>query len=206
MNRTDAKEALRHDIRRRLETADFSVLDTHGIPEFLESGWYQDAGCILAFASMKREPDTTALVRAAVRDCKILGLPRVRGRDLVFHRIDSTAYPVQTGPFGIQEPSPSVPVLRLEEITQHNVVVIVPGLAWDRSGARLGRGGGFYDRFLSTLVSYPVHPARIRTVSFCLEFQIVPEIPVGEHDQLIDVIVSPKETILAHVHRSMLDI
>ncbi|HPC44847.1 MAG TPA: 5-formyltetrahydrofolate cyclo-ligase [Candidatus Latescibacteria bacterium] len=68
-------------------------------------------------------------------------------------------------------------------------VVIVPGVAFDRSGNRLGMGGGFYDRFLSTVTTPKIALAHA--------FQIVDAVPVNSHDRRVDLIVTPDEVIRA---------
>lgn len=68
-------------------------------------------------------------------------------------------------------------------------VVIVPGVAFDRSGNRLGMGGGFYDRFLSTVATPKIALAHA--------FQIVQAVPVNSHDRRVDLIVTPDEVIRA---------
>ena len=63
-------------------------------------------------------------------------------------------------------------------------LVLVPGMAFDRSGRRLGRGGGFYDRFLARLA-----PGTLK-IGFCFRCQVLEEIPTSDHDRLVDAIVT----------------
>jgi 5-formyltetrahydrofolate cyclo-ligase len=90
------------------------------------------------------------------------------------------------GPRGILEPDPnrckSVPVECLD-------IVIIPGIAFDEKGGRLGSGDGYYDRFVPKL------PITTRKVSIAFEDQIIPQIPMESHDKHVDIIVTNERTI-----------
>ena len=93
---------------------------------------------------------------------------------------------LRTGPHGVREPAAgdAIPLAALG-------VVLVPGLAFDDAGRRLGRGGGFYDRLLAEL------PAETRRIGVCFDEQRVDVIPVEQHDQCVDVVVTPAEIVEA---------
>ena len=94
-------------------------------------------------------------------------------------------------PFGIREPPPESPVLRLDEISDCSVMVIVPGVAFDRGKSRLGRGGGYYDRFLRRLES----KSRVQyLLGVCFYEQLVPEVPWGSHDIPVNGVVTDRYT------------
>lgn len=110
--------------------------------------------------------------------------PKVRkgSKVLSFHELLEGG-PVVSGPLGVREPASSDPV-PLEEID----VFIVPGAAFDVSGGRLGRGGGYYD---ATLVAAP----RALRVGFGFDEQVVPAIPMLPHDAPLDWIVTPSRKL-----------
>ena len=85
-----------------------------------------------------------------------------------------------TGRHGLREPPPDASLLELNEIG----LVVVPGLGFSAGGARLGRGGGFYDRFLARL------PAGTETVGLVLSCQLMDEIPTDAHDRAVDMVVT----------------
>jgi 5-formyltetrahydrofolate cyclo-ligase len=74
-------------------------------------------------------------------------------------------------------------------------LIIIPGLAFDHSGNRLGRGGGFYDRFLASLPSAPHQPTPIR-LAVAFHHQLLPAIPTDAHDHPIDALITEREQIL----------
>ena len=88
---------------------------------------------------------------------------------------------VHNGTYGIAQPylDPQK-VLKLKDID----AVVVPGLAFDRSNNRLGRGAGYYDRFLSSL------PETIATVGLAFDFQITESLPIGAHDMPLQQIIA----------------
>ena len=97
--------------------------------------------------------------------------PLVKGSELSFHRV-SKKDTLIAGYFGIEEPDPMVhpPV-----ISSSLDLILCPGLAFTKEGKRLGRGGGFYDRFLATV------PNAVK-MGVCVDAQLINELPVEEHD------------------------
>jgi 5-formyltetrahydrofolate cyclo-ligase len=143
----------------------------------------RSARTVMAFWSFGSEVDTAALIEALHGAGKRVVLPRVEGRDLaaaVYEPGDPTA----AASFGAMEPT-SAEVVGPNEID----VVIAPGVAFDRSGGRVGYGGGFYDRFLRTV------GADVPAIAVAFAVQVVEEVPRAEHDRLMDVLVTEDEVI-----------
>jgi 5-formyltetrahydrofolate cyclo-ligase len=138
---------------------------------------------VMAFWWFGSEVDTSGLIEALHAVGKRVVLPRVDGREVaavVYVPGDPTT---QTS-FGAMEPT-SAEIVRPTEID----VVIAPGVAFDRNGGRIGYGGGFYDRFLRTV------RADTPVIGLAFAVQLVDEIPRGEHDRLVDVVVTEEELI-----------
>ncbi len=146
----------------------------------IEHPLWAEARGVAAFVGVRGEPDTRALLEATLAAGKLLWLPRVsddRAR-IEFHRVDSLAALVP-GVMGLLEP-PAGEVERLDT-AEGLELIVVPGLAFDRAGRRLGFGRGHYDRVLTPMRGRGV-PAR---VGVCFEAALEPDgapIPVGEHD------------------------
>jgi 5-formyltetrahydrofolate cyclo-ligase len=142
----------------------------------------QKARGILFYASMPGEVDTLAMIEKAIFKGKRVSLPIVEQiqRKLIPTLISSME-DVQESTYGIAEPhfNPDK-VLALKDLD----VVIVPGLAFDRQHHRLGRGKGYYDRFLSTL------PKTVTTVGLAFDFQLTESLPTEAHDVRLQHIIA----------------
>lgn len=162
-----------------------------------------DATTLMAFLSLATEIDTWPIIRWAWRRGKRVAIPRIEfgpggedvplgRRTMVAVRLDAAdvdevgAHPaVRPGPLGILD-APDAPVVPLREID----VVLLPCQALDRSGNRLGKGGGFYDRFLAQ------PDVRAVRVGIGFRHQLLDQVPVSAEDQRVDVIVTDAETLV----------
>ena len=136
----------------------------------------------------RNEWDTRPLVTAALAAAKSVAMPRVNGarRMLELHAIADPERDVVAGPQGIPEPRPQCAPVALDAIDW----VLVPGVAFDRGGRRLGYGGGYYDRLL------PLLPPRVPRIAGAFHVQIVDRVPAGPHDIAVDAIITERETIV----------
>lgn len=108
---------------------------------------WRQAATVLAFAALPDEPDTAPILRRAWREGKRLLLPRVTGPGRM-EWVEITALPqLRPGSYHIPEPSPELPAVGPEAFAAP--LALIPCLAVSRDGVRLGRGGGYYDRFLA---------------------------------------------------------
>ncbi len=143
-------------------------------PELLEA-----EGTVFAFASMPSELSTWPVLEWLWKQNIPVALPRVQDRIMSFHAITGHRQ-LEHGVFGILQPPASAPRRSPSETS----LIIVPGLAFTRSGLRLGRGGGYYDRFLSG------RPPGSRAVGVCLELQVYDELPVQDRDMPVDALIA----------------
>lgn len=133
----------------------------------------------MGFLPMSDEPDLTPLLLARLQARPPVALPKVdatgAGLDLVLAEGPQALDPARrrAGPRGTAHPEG--PQCRASEVD----LVLVPGRAFDRHGGRLGRGGGFYDRFLPEL------PASARLVAVAFECQMVASVPMEAHDRRV---------------------
>lgn len=138
---------------------------------------------VMAFWSFGSEVHTSGLIEALHAAGKRVVLPRVDGRE-VAAVVYVPGDPTTPTSFGAMEPT-SAEIVGPTEID----VVVAPGVAFDRNGGRIGYGGGFYDRFLRTV------RADTPVIGLAFAVQLVDEIPRGEHDRLVDVVVTEEELI-----------
>lgn len=139
---------------------------------------WQAARIVAAYVALPDEPDLQPLEWAASK--KTVLLPRVQGRDLVFHAVENIAQ-LRPGAFGIMEPDPAQ---CLDVDPRRADIIFVPGVAFTSGGERLGRGGGYYDRLLGIL------PEAILRVGVCFPCQMVDELPTEPHDQAVDIVIT----------------
>jgi len=176
MIRTE-KQRLRIEMRAILRALSSSsqALASTKIRERL-AGWsvWQKASSVCAFCALPGEPD----VLTSWPEKKSLSLPRVAGDDLSMRRVLSL-HALVPGRFGILEPAEDAP-----EPPDGWDLFLVPGVAFDRNGARLGRGGGYYDRFLSR------HNDVFRA-GVCFDEQLVPSVPCAVHDLHLHALITP---------------
>jgi 5-formyltetrahydrofolate cyclo-ligase len=178
------KKELRQELRTRLgkltpeEIAAQSRLACNLLCEQPE---YKSAEVVMLFLSMPQEVDTAPLAQAAWGNYKSVLAPRVswEQRRMLPIEIKSLHSDIQEGTLGIRQPIDGMPV-PVSDID----LVVVPGLGFDYSGNRLGRGRGFYDRFLSH------RDFRGVACGVAFETQVLPEVPYDETDQLMDMLVT----------------
>lgn len=179
MEKTEARRQIREALDRISED-DYLMLSEQIVEHILMVPEFTDAGCVMLFASLPDEFDTTSLIDAALLMSKVVTLPRVnwRERELDIVRIHSLS-DVEEGYMGILESrqGEEVPVSAVD-------FILVPGLAFDYDGHRLGRGGGYYDRLLARPGCRAVRCAAVPSL------QLVDHVPHEPHDQPIDMLVT----------------
>lgn len=147
---------------------------------------FTGARTVLGYFSMRQEPDLEPLFRAA--PAKIWGFPRCQGTRLIWHAWQP-GDPVQSGVYGIQEPHFELPRITPEQVD----LILVPAIACDRRGYRLGYGGGFYDRLFA-------HPAwqMKPTIGIVFASACLPILPIDPWDQPLSALCT--ETGLLQVY------
>jgi 5-formyltetrahydrofolate cyclo-ligase len=142
---------------------------------------WEGAQAILFYAPIAGEIDLTTMLEQALASGKAVALPAFVHRTGTYDafQISNLARDCVPGRFGIFEPAPACPAFPLNRLD----LTLVPGLGFDLTGHRLGRGGGFYDRLL----------ARVSGAKCGVGFdaQIVPQVPAETHDVRMDFILTP---------------
>jgi len=147
------------------------------------------ARAIMAFLPLSREPDLAPLLASLLTSGVRVALPRVdwSSKAMAAFEVRDLERDVIPGPHGLREPGEGCRAFEVGALD----AILVPGLAFDRGGVRLGRGGGFYDRFLAT------PGLRALRIGVCFELQVVDEVVRQEHDAVMDVVVTEARTIVS---------
>lgn len=142
---------------------------------------YRDAKSVLTYMSFGTELDTHGFFELVLRDGKVAVLPRIDkpSKSLKLHAVKSDADLVD-GFWGIREPHPDTPTVTIVDID----MVLMPGLAFDRAGHRLGYGAGYYDRLLAPT---SIRPVRVVATFDC---QVIDTVPTGPTDQPFHILVT----------------
>jgi 5-formyltetrahydrofolate cyclo-ligase len=185
---SEAKAALRRAVLRRraaLPEEERALLSGRIVATILNLPTYKNADVVLAYASFGTELQTDELLWRVLNDGKVLVLPRVEGSALGLYEVQDLTSDLAPGTWGIREPEPD----RCPAVDRGGVgFALIPGVAFDRGGRRLGYGGGFYDRLLAGGL-----PDGTPLVSGAFEVQILDEVPTDPHDAPVDVVVTERE-------------
>ena len=152
---------------------------------FINSKLYENAQTLLCYAALKDEINTDRIIERALKDGKKVALPRCSdlNGNMDFYYIKSLS-DLSVGAFGIREPDPTA----CEKVQDFSdCVCLVPALAFDKSGYRLGYGKGYYDRFMKKFI--------IITVGLCYNESLRDTLPVEKHDESVDYIATESEII-----------
>lgn len=178
------KKDLRQRLRQTLDAIKPDDLHARSIRAcnlLIHTPEYERAEIVMVFLSLPNEVDTTPLVLHAWRNRKRVLAPKVswEQRRMLPIEIRSLSDDVSPSALGIREPAQGVPIpVAIIDL------IVVPGLGFDLHGNRIGRGRGFYDRFLA-------HPDWHGTAcGLALEDQVTPDVPVTEHDMQVDMLVT----------------
>lgn len=146
---------------------------------------YRRAGVVMAYAGIGSEVGTDTFLRSVLRGGKTLVLPRVNraAKALELYEVGDLARDLEPGVWGIPEPRPD-PGAAVELVAVD--FALVPGVAFDRRGGRLGHGAGFYDKLLGSTERRPL------LVAGAFEVQVVERIPVERHDVFLDFVATER--------------
>lgn len=146
-----------------------------------EQNLWRNADIILTFLTFGKEFETSFLIESALQSKKKVAVPRIYGKEMQFHYINSLDDDFEINRWGIREPLESV---RKWIPSDGSTLMLTPGLAFNKSGGRLGRGGGFYDRFLACFGK------NLITTGLCFEEQKREDFPVDKLDYPLNSICS----------------
>ncbi|ACO04174.1 MAG TPA: 5-formyltetrahydrofolate cyclo-ligase [Persephonella sp.] len=175
------KQRVREELlqkRRRYEKAEEDALKIKD--RFLQLEEVQRANSILLYYPHKNEVNTLPIIEELLKTKKVVLLPKVKDHDIIPIQISDLSG-LKRGYAGILEPEGEA--FPVEDID----IVVVPAVAYDLRGHRLGYGKGYYDRLLKRIKGLKV--------GLAYDFQVVEKLPVESHDVPVDLIITPTRTI-----------
>ena len=175
MNKTELRRNIREK-KRAMSEAQIDEKSAALTRLFLDTDLYRNAKTIYGYLPYNQEVRTWALLEQAMKDGKQVAVPKCYGEEMRFILMDDLSK-VEKGYANIPEPIADGPIADDE-----TALVLMPGLAFDRDGHRIGYGGGVYDKFLA---SEPDHP----TVALCYDFQVQEHLETEEFDVPVDLVL-----------------
>ena len=181
---------MKHKIRKHIKNiiGSYSSLEKSGKSAIIKGKLfnleeYKKARVVMFYVSLKDEVDTLTMIDEALKAGKRVAVPVILKEEkrLIAGEIHNRLEDLESQHFGIYQPRQD----RVKEVPLDDIdLVVVPGVAFDRKNIRLGRGHGYYDRFLSGL------PKRTRTIGLAFDFQVLENLPQDPHDIPVSKIVS----------------
>lgn len=175
MDKTLLRKTIREK-KRAMTPAEIEQASARLQELFLATDLYKNASTLYGYLPYNQEVCTVPMLECALADGKRVAVPKVYGDQMKFIYLTDLTQ-VEKGYAGIPEPIADAPVA-----DDPTALVLMPGLAFDREGHRIGYGGGFYDKFLA---AEPNHP----TLALCYEFQVLPHLETEEFDIPVDCVL-----------------
>ncbi|MCL2152564.1 MAG: 5-formyltetrahydrofolate cyclo-ligase [Oscillospiraceae bacterium] len=145
---------------------------------------FADARNIMVYYSVRREPDTIRIINAALSAGKTVALPYCLRGGILQARLVCNLIELKPAVLGIPAPMDTAPIMPPDELD----LVIVPALTYDRTGNRIGYGGGYYDRFLKDIPAYTVGLARERLIR--------DKLPIEPRDVAVKCVITETDIIM----------
>ncbi len=187
----EKKNEIREDVLRKVKRISNKELLKRGEElekRLFEFANFMEANVALLYLNRPGEINTDSIIKRCLKQNKVVGLPAfdTQKHTMKLMKLDNPDTNLIPGPRDIPEPEPGkCKVLPVDCID----IAIIPGVAFDEKGGRLGSGEGYYDRFIPSL------PITTRKVALILEDQMVQQIPMESHDKYVDIIISDKRII-----------
>ena len=187
------KQEIRKEIKSLCkENADRLAGESERIcKRIIESEQYEKAEVILAYMALADEVHLSAVISDALKKNKKVAVPKITDfENGVMHffyldAVQALSSQTQSGTLGINEPDEQkASPLNINEIKNKNILILVPGRAFTKKGDRLGRGKGFYDRFLGN----GLRSNNVVLAGVCFDFQIKKSLPVDDRDIKMDIV------------------
>ena len=172
--------------REKLDSIHKKRMDSEIENKFLNTNIYKNSKVVFIYVGMENEINTKNIIEKVLKDNKEVIVPKVEIKNKIMKaiKINSIDELKPCGYYGILEPLDFSKEIDINKVD----LVIVPGLAFDKYGGRLGYGGGYYDKFLQK-INY------IYKLALAYDFQIIDFVPMEKHDIKVDLLITNKEII-----------
>lgn len=187
MNIKELKKEIRKSIiekRNKIKNKDKTSMDKKIIESFKKEDSYKKARGIFIYIGFGSEINTKVIIEDALKKGKEVYVPKVKGKEMLLIKIDSLENLV-TSSYGILEPIGDNNNFDVDKLD----LLVMPGVAFDNSGNRIGYGGGYYDRFLEK------NKTNAEKIALAYEFQILNSINNEKHDVKVDKIITEERII-----------
>lgn len=158
------------------------------VSHVMQHPFFQECDTVCCYVACKGEADLSGLMDAAWKLGKQVAVPRVLDKETMEFFVIHSLQELSPGAFGILEPHRAVTPWYAR--AGEKVLILLPGLAFDQAGNRLGYGRGFYDRYLHAHSDFHAH-----TMGIAFSVQCVADIPAQPHDQKVEIVMTEKGKI-----------
>ena len=189
----DDKRALRRKIldeRKNINIVKKEEMDNKILDKLYESEYYRKSKKIFIYISYDSEINTKGIINKALEDNKKVYVPRTEFKNRLMDAVEIMSLDnLVESDFGILEPSIKEPYIDPNELD----LIVVPGVAFDKQGGRMGYGAGFYDRYFKKISEDNIK--KVMKVALAYEFQTLEKVPMNDHDIPVDCIITENEAI-----------
>lgn len=197
------RERIKQTLREQNEDKHYCNFQSQkALIELYNFDLFKKASCVLSFVSYGTEIKTNQLLDIILNENKMLCLPRTENEKMEFYYINSDedfSEQTEIGEYGITVPKSNQDKLDINSIPD-KTLIIIPGLAFDERGNRLGKGKGYYDKFLAELLSTSEKGKILGIVGYCYDFQIIDKVITEPNDIPVDYIISDKRIVKSKVN------
>lgn len=187
------KKILRKEIitkRNNIDVTEKENMDKKILDRFYDSKYYKEAKHIFVYISYGSEINTKEIITKAFKDNKKIYVPRTEFKTRLMDAVEIKSLDnLIKSSYGALEPSKEEPYVDPNKLD----LIVVPGLAFDRNGGRMGYGAGFYDRYFKKISKENI--SKVTKLALTYDFQVLDKVPMSEQDVPVDYIITEKEFI-----------
>lgn len=178
------------EVREKMDIEEKTNYDKIIIDKFLRSSYYKKSTNIFIYISYGSEIDTKYIIERAIKEGKNIYVPRTEFSTRLMNAVKIENFDnLIKSKYGALEPKEGEPFIDPNDLD----LIVVPGVAFDKNGGRLGYGAGFYDRYFKRINDD--NKSRITKLVLAYDFQLIDKIPTDKEDVLIDLVVTEKQSI-----------